>query len=378
MALIDEVAASENITKATVITRALDCLKVSFDAGNHGLPMTGGAPAVDNSAELEELRAKLARYESGASESSRSLTQAEERADRAQRDLQSAESRADRAERDKESAQERADRAQRAQEAAEARVEELQKALAQAEQRADELSRSLAQAESRADMAERGRDDAQRRAQSFESEMHSAVAAAKAQAVAAAPSAQQLAEAAANEQELRTLRELVAKNEAALDEKSRVISAKEAEISAKNATIEERNSRIAELSEQLGNAKAKIDLAKSANEVKAVMVGDAPAPADEDTERALYMFNMLGGVMTAFQQQVTDARIVGEQEGRAAVQRELKDMVDKARNEGYRDAMGFLDNRVTSARDAGAREERARIANMGFFEQRRYLKMHLA
>ena len=53
----------------------------------------------------------------------------------------------------------------------------------------------------------------------------------------------------------------------------------------------------------------------------------------EDSARALTMLNMLGGVMGAFQQQV--------------------------------------------AREAGAKEERARIANMGFFERRRYLKVHL-
>ena len=32
---------------------------------------------------------------------------------------------------------------------------------------------------------------------------------------------------------------------------------------------------------------------------------------------------------------------------------------------------------VITLREAGAKEERARIANMGFFERRRYLKVHL-
>lgn len=89
------------------------------------------------------------------------------------------------------------------------------------------------------------------------------------------------------------------------------------------------------------------------------------------------MLNMLGGVMGAFQQQVDDARQVGEQEGREAVQKDLEDMLNRARNDGYRDAMTYLDDRVTTAREAGAKEERARIANMGFFERRRYLKVHL-
>ncbi len=52
-------------------------------------------------------------------------------------------------------------------------------------------------------------------------------------------------------------------------------------------------------------------------------------------------------------------------------------MLNRARNDGYRDAMTYLDDRVTTAREAGAKEERARIANMGFFERRRYLKVHL-
>ena len=191
------------------------------------------------------------------------------------------------------------------------------------------------------------------------------------------PSPESIAAAEAAEEEKARLRALVAKQEASLEEKSSALSAKEGELSAKNAAIAERDTRIAALSEQLGAANAKIELAQTANEVKAVMLGDNP-PADDDTAKALYMFNMLGGVMGAFQQQVADARMVGEQEGRSAVQRELQDMIEKARNDGYRDAMGYLDNRVTSAREAGAREERARIANMSFFEKRRYLRMHIA
>ena len=105
---------------------------------------------------------------------------------------------------------------------------------------------------------------------------------------------------------------------------------------------------------------------------------DGGGSPGEDSTRALTMLNMLGGVMGAFQQRVDDARQVGEQEGRSAVQKELEDMINRARNDGYRDAMTYLDDRVTTARESGAKEERARIANMGFFERRRYLKIHLA
>ena len=183
---------------------------------------------------------------------------------------------------------------------------------------------------------------------------------------------------AAKDEELNRLRTVVAKHEASLEEKNSIFMTRENELVSKNREIAERDARIATLSEQLGAANAKIELAKTANEVKAVMVGDVPEVADEETARALYMFNMLGGVMGAFQQQVADARIVGEQEGRSAVQRELQDTLEKARNDGYRDAMTYLDDRVTTARENGAREERARIANMSFFERRRYLRMHIA
>ena len=56
----------------------------------------------------------------------------------------------------------------------------------------------------------------------------------------------------------------------------------------------------------------------------------------------------------------------------------LEAVINKARNDGYRDAMTYLDDRATTARESGAREERARIANMGFFERRRYLNIHVA
>jgi hypothetical protein len=103
---------------------------------------------------------------------------------------------------------------------------------------------------------------------------------------------------------------------------------------------------------------------------------DASGLGDE-TQNAIAVVNMLNSVMGAFKQQVKDARKIGEEEGRKAVQHEFEDVINKARNDGYRDAMTYLDDRVTTARDSGAREERARIANMGFFERRRYLHVHV-
>ena len=163
---------------------------------------------------------------------------------------------------------------------------------------------------------------------------------------------------------------------ASIEEKIKALAAKEAEVAAKEAQIAERDARITSLSEQLGAANAKAQLAATTQVVGATPFEGGGSPG-EDPTHALAMFNMLGGVMGAFQQQVDDARQVGEQEGREAVQKDLEDMLNRARNDGYRDAMTYLDDRVTTAREAGAKEERARIANMGFFERRRYLKVHL-
>lgn len=60
MALIDDFARREDITKATVITRALDCMQASYDSGHGGMPVTGGSSAGGASdAELEDLRSQL-------------------------------------------------------------------------------------------------------------------------------------------------------------------------------------------------------------------------------------------------------------------------------------------------------------------------------
>ena len=41
MSMIDDFPSRENITKAAVITRALDCMQASYDSGNGGMPVTG-------------------------------------------------------------------------------------------------------------------------------------------------------------------------------------------------------------------------------------------------------------------------------------------------------------------------------------------------
>lgn len=181
---------------------------------------------------------------------------------------------------------------------------------------------------------------------------------------------------AASSDEIARLKEQLAKQEANLEEKTKALALKEAEVATKEALIAERDARITSLSEQLGAANAKASLVATATDMRPQAADGGGSPG-EDSARALTMLNMLGGVMGAFQQQVDDARQIGEQEGRAAVQRELEDMINRARNDGYRDAMSYLDDRVTTAREAGAKEERARIANMGFFERRRYLRVHL-
>lgn len=285
MSMIDDFAQRENITKAAVITRALDCMQASYDSGNGGMPVTGSG--------------------SGASE-----------------------------------------------------------------QEINDLKNQLKQAEERAQAAEQRANDAEAKARNTATEL--AAEQAKASLAAAIPQVTSTADAG----EIERLKELVAKQEASIEEKIKALAAKEAEVAAKEAQIAERDARITSLSEQLGAANAKAQLASTAQSVSMAPLEGGGSPG-EDSTRALTMLNMLGGVMGAFQQQVDDARQVGEQEGREAVQKDLEDMLNRARNDGYRDAMSYLDDRVTTAREAGAKEERARIANMGFFERRRYLKVHL-
>lgn len=306
MDLIDEFSKREGITKAAVITRALDCMQASYDSGSGGMPVVGGGASNE---ELEEIKAKLAKAESKAEEAERNNDQASSRVSSA------------------------------------------------------EQARDLAEA--RANDAIAARDSAEAKVRQLTAELETARSAAS-----AAPPVSQ----SASDAELERLKQLMASQEKKFQEQ---LAAKDSEIASKNAAIAERDAKIASLSEQLGAANAKAELAMKNISVEAVTIGE-PESSEEDPTRALAMLNMIGGVMSAFQQQVDDARAVGEQEGRTAVQKELQDMVEKARNDGYRDAMGYLDDRVTTARDNGAREERARIANMSFFERRRYLRMHIA
>lgn len=294
MDLIDEFSKRGNMTKAAVITRALDCMKASYDSGNNGMPVKSGGSSVSEE-QLTDLK--------------KQLTQAETRAEESVRQADEARNRAASAERARDAAEARANDAVVARDAAESKVREM------------------------------------------------------AIEMAAAPKAAPEPASIASDAELNRLRELLARQERQLAEK--------------DAAIADRDARIAVLTEQLGAANAKAELALKNINVEAVTLDDPNVASDEPT-RALAMLNMIGGVMNAFQQQVDDARAVGEQEGRMAVRKELQETIEKARNDGYRDAMGYLDDRVTTARDTGAREERARIANMTFFERRRYLRMHIA
>lgn len=301
MALIDDFARREDITKATVITRALDCMQASYDSGHGGMPVTGGAGGGASEEELNNLRAELKR----------------------------------------------------------------------AQDRVADVERQL--------------QDANRRADAAEARANGAATAQPMSGVAGGYNA-------AAEEEIERLRTLVAKQAATLEEKIRQLAtkevssdesvrqlaAKEAELSSKDAIIADRDRQISSLRDQLGEANARIQLSNASPVALNATTFDASTFTEESPVGAISMLNMLNGVMAAFKQQVKDARILGEQEGRKAIQHEFEDVINKARNDGYRDAMTYLDDRVTTARESGAKEERARIANMGFFERSRYLKIHVA
>lgn len=162
------------------------------------------------------------------------------------------------------------------------------------------------------------------------------------------------------------------------DDQARTLANKDAEISSRDAIIADRDRQITDLRSQLSEAQARVQLSNANSMSLSPVTFDASTFTEESPVGAISMLNMLNGVMAAFKQQVKDARILGEQEGRKAQQHEFEDVINKARNDGYRDAMTYLDDRATTARESGAREERARIANMGLFERRRYLNIHVA
>lgn len=153
MSMIDDFASRENITKAAVITRALDCMQASYDSGNGGMPVTGSG--------------------SGASEQE---------------------------------------------------INDLKNQLKQAEERAQA-------AEQRANDAVMARDAAEAKARDTATEL--AAEQAKASLAAAIPQVAPAADTA----ELDRLKELVAKQEASLEEKTKALAAKEAEVAAKEAQL---------------------------------------------------------------------------------------------------------------------------------------------
>lgn len=209
MALIDDFARREDITKATVITRALDCMQASYDSGHGGMPVTGGSSAGGASdAELEDLRAKLKK----------------------------------------------------------------------AEERATDAERALQSAEDRLRDAQRQRDEAENRARNAQSDLATAQA--------------QSAHVSSND--------------------SRRTEAAEEEVERLQAR------QITDLRSQLSEAQARVQLSNANSMSLSPVTFDASTFTEESPVGAISMLNMLNGVMAAFKQQVKDARILGEQEGRKA------------------------------------------------------------
>lgn len=198
MALIDDFARREDITKATVITRALDCMQASYDSGHGGMPVTGGGAGGASDAELEDLRAKLKK--------------AEERATDAERALQSAEDRL----RD----------AQRQRDEAENRARNAQSDLATAQAQSANVS-----------------SNDNRRTEAAEEEIE------RLRALVAK-------QAATLEEKIRAL----ASKEVGYDDQARTLANKDAEISSRDAIIADRDRQITDLRSQLSEAQARVQL----------------------------------------------------------------------------------------------------------------------
>ena len=136
----------------------------------------------------------------------------------------------------------------------------------------------------------------------------------------------------AAEEEVERLRALVAKQAATLEEKIRALASKEvgyddqartlankdAEISSRDAIIADRDRQITDLRSQLSEAQARVQLSNANSMSLSPVTFDASTFTEESPVGAISMLNMLNGVMAAFKQQVKDARILGEQEGRKA------------------------------------------------------------
>lgn len=198
MALIDDFARREDITKATVITRALDCMQASYDSGHGGMPVTGGGAGGASDAELEELRAKLKKAEERATDAERALQSAEDRLRDAQRQRDEAENRARNAQSDLATAQAQSANVSsndnRRTEAAEEEVERLRALVAK--------------------------------------------------------------QAATLEEKIRAL----ASKEVGYDDQARTLANKDAEISSRDAIIADRDKQITELRSQLSEAQARVQL----------------------------------------------------------------------------------------------------------------------
>lgn len=125
----------------------------------------------------------------------------------------------------------------------------------------------------------------------------------------------------------------LASKEVGYDDQARTLANKDAEISSRDAIIADRDRQITDLRSQLSEAQARVQLSNANSMSLSPVTFDASTFTEESPVGAISMLNMLNGV---------------------------------------------LDDRATTARESGAREERARIANMGFFERRRYLNIHVA
>lgn len=174
--------------------------------------------------------------------------------------------------------------------------------------------------------AQRQRDDAENRARNAQSDL------ATAQAQSAHVSSNDSRRTEAAEEEVERLRALVAKQAATLEEKIRALASKEvgyddqartlankdAEISSRDAIIADRDRQITDLRSQLSEAQARVQLSNANSMSLSPVTFDASTFTEESPVGAISMLNMLNGVMAAFKQQVKDARILGEQEGRKA------------------------------------------------------------
>lgn len=269
--------------------------------------------------------------------------------------------------------------------ASDAELEDLRAKLKKAEERATDAERALQSAEDRLRDAQRQRDEAENRARNAQSDL----ATAQAQSAHVSSNDSRRTEAARGRGRAFACarcqagshargEDALASKEVGYDDQARTLANKDAEISSRDAIIADRDRQITDLRSQLSEAQARVQLSNANSMSLSPVTFDASTFTEESPVGAISMLNMLNGVMAAFKQQVKDARILGEQEGRKAQQHEFEDVINKARNDGYRDAMTYLDDRATTARESGAREERARIANMGFFERRRYLNIHVA